>query len=144
MEFVLSVHESINTTYETHQERAFVFQQTITLLQQFLTLRILCAETENGESSIDETAIWAIQTLALFCILIFILLKLAAINESNNYVSYTEFYNQSVEEKMDLKEDYPKWKGGDGYIFISLNLKFFDLQLPFLIGHRNERRYSSS
>jgi hypothetical protein len=112
LEFALAVQNSIHSSYVKNEDKTFIFQQTITLLQQFLTLRLVSAEQRLNSNSIDDDAsIHAIQSLALLCIYF---IYLASINESNNFVPFYEFYNQSVEEKLDLKEDYPKWKGREG------------------------------
>lgn len=35
-------------------------------------------------------------------------------NENENYISYTEFYNEAVNEQLEIKEDFPNFKDKKG------------------------------
>lgn len=39
------------------------------------------------------------------------------INERFHYIPYTEFYNEMVNDVIDLKEDYINWKHEGGFTF---------------------------
>jgi hypothetical protein len=39
--------------------------------------------------------------------------KTAEVNEKGNYLAWNEFYNASVQQSLDLKEEYPKWKNNE-------------------------------
>ena len=69
---------------------------------------------------------------------------LAAINETNSFVPIFEFYNETVEESLELKTDYPKWKAGEGFAFcnfpflLSTSTKGDILKVESMIQMRHE------
>eukprot|EP00842_Homolaphlyctis_polyrhiza_P006083 jgi/Hompol1/6476/HPOL_002667-RA len=62
---------------------------------------------ETYVASQDDAIAWATQTLGIF----------SSINDANDFIPYYEFYNQAIEETLDLKEEYPRWKSRDGFSF---------------------------
>ena len=102
-EFALIVQESIQMSAKDGPEKTSLFKKLVQLFQQYLTLQILSADM----SDVNDQVISVVQTLSI----------LAAINETNNFVPYYEFYNETVEESLELKDDYPKWKSGQGFSF---------------------------
>ncbi|KAJ3314833.1 putative E3 ubiquitin-protein ligase HTD2 [Boothiomyces sp. JEL0838] len=102
--FAFILQESIQHSGKTPMEKSQFFKQMIQLFQQYLTIQILNSEAGSDP---DEKVINVVQTLSIF----------AAINETNNFIPYYELYNETVEESLDLKEDYPKWKVHDGFSF---------------------------
>ena len=47
--------------------------------------------------------------------LIFCIVFLDRLNENKQYVSYTEFYNDAVNDQLEIKEDFPNFKDKKGY-----------------------------
>ncbi|KAJ3123578.1 putative E3 ubiquitin-protein ligase HTD2 [Physocladia obscura] len=41
------------------------------------------------------------------------------INNENNFVSFSEFYNDAIKEAISIKEDYPRWKASSGFSFFN-------------------------
>ncbi|KAJ3257264.1 putative E3 ubiquitin-protein ligase HTD2 [Boothiomyces macroporosus] len=109
--FAFILQESIQHSGKTPMEKSQFFKQMIQLFQQYLTIQIL--NSEAGADP-DEKVINVVQTLSIFGTFSS---YLAAINETNNFIPYYELYNETVEESLDLKEDYPKWKVHDGFSF---------------------------
>ena len=101
-EFALIVQESIQATAKEGTEKNNLFKLLIQLFQQYLSL-IIPQSPSNGEQT-HEDIVWAVQTLSI----------LSAVNETNNFVPFYEFYNEMVEEVLDLKDDYPRWKSSQG------------------------------
>ncbi|KAJ3275509.1 putative E3 ubiquitin-protein ligase HTD2 [Terramyces sp. JEL0728] len=97
--FAFILQESIQHSGNTSIEKSQFFKQIIQLFQQYLTIQIL-----NSEAGTDPDE--KVPNI-----------NLAAINETNNFIPYYELYNETVEESLDLKEDYPKWKVHDGFSF---------------------------
>lgn len=81
------------------------FRKLVGLVQQFITLHIL---TQNPISLNRETSLVnATKVLEL----------LHPINERFRHVPYTEFYNEMINENIELKEDYVNWKQEEGFSF---------------------------
>ena len=113
IEFAWVIQESLFISSESKQARSHWFLQIISLIQQFITLRIATGAEADEEynCSTDEAIVDSVQALSVF----------AAINEANEFVPFNEFYNEAIESSMDLKDEYPKWKAKEG--FVSLNQK---------------------
>eukprot|EP00026_Physarum_polycephalum_P001014 Phypoly_transcript_01015.p1 GENE.Phypoly_transcript_01015~~Phypoly_transcript_01015.p1 ORF type:complete len:708 (+),score=135.75 Phypoly_transcript_01015:84-2207(+) len=81
------------------------FRKLVGLVQQFITLHILMQNPSvlNREPAI----IVATKVLNL----------LHPINEQHHFIQYTEFYNEVVNENIELKEDYINWKHDEGFTF---------------------------
>ena len=62
-------------------------------------------------SYLKEGIVYAIKALQLFCNLVLIL---DDINQENNFVPFYDFYNEAIENAIDIKEEYPKWKNKEG------------------------------
>ncbi|KAJ1343407.1 hypothetical protein BSLG_001997 [Batrachochytrium salamandrivorans] len=106
-EFAWVVQESIIKSSSSHGARSHFFQQLVGIVQQFITLRIVSNPNETLLASLDDATMWATQTLGI----------LASINDTNAFIPYYEFYNESIEASIDLKEEYPKWKSREGPSF---------------------------
>ncbi|KAL2913858.1 hypothetical protein HK105_206592 [Polyrhizophydium stewartii] len=136
LEFAWVVQESILQAAQTKPDRSHEFLQLVSIVQQFITLRIVSSASENEAfSPTQDTAVMsAVQTLGI----------LASINDSNDFVPYYEFYNESVEASMDLKDEYPKWKSRDessicSYPFVlSTSAKGDILKIESMIQMRHE------
>lgn len=100
------------------------FRKLVGLVQQFITLQIL---TQNPISLNRETALVnATKVLDL----------LHPINEKYKHIPYTEFYNEMINENIELKEDYVNWKQDGGFTFCHYPFIldpgiFFFLHSPF-------------
>lgn len=83
-----------------------LFQKIITTLHMFINIKLLDRDSKEDADPIykDYEIINAAQTLEIFYIL----------NEISKFVPYYEFYNERIEQTIDLKDDYPRWKGKDG------------------------------
>lgn len=81
------------------------FRKLVGLVQQFITLYILMANPIllNREPFI----VAATKVLAM----------LHPINEKYHHIPYSEFYNEMVNDKIELKEDYINWKHEGGFTF---------------------------
>jgi len=83
-----------------------IFQQLLGVFQQFITLRIILPPFVPSLNS-DDFIIAATRTIHLLYI----------VNEEKRFVSYTEFYNDLINERLELKEDFPNWKSESGFSF---------------------------
>ncbi|KAJ8325131.1 hypothetical protein BDV3_007294 [Batrachochytrium dendrobatidis] len=134
VEFAWVVQESILKSSSSHGARAHFFQQLVGIVQQFITLRIVSNPDENMQPSLDDATMWATQTLGIF----------SAINDANSFIPYYEFYNESIEASIDLKEEYPKWKSWEGLSFcnypfvLSTSTKGDILKIESMVQMRHE------
>lgn len=89
---------------------------SIAIFQQFLTLRVyklthdLETDIDAAENAMINKDMFVQDTscsLAVFY----------DINEHFGLVSFEEFYNEAVNEALDIKEDFPHWKAQDGFSF---------------------------
>jgi hypothetical protein len=107
-------HDSLSdpsTVPPTYQATS-IFRKILATLQQFINIKI---QTTDGDEPVepaykDFEIINAAQSLEIFYIL----------NEIARFVPYYEFYNENIEKRVDLKEDYPRWKGREGYYTYNL------------------------
>ncbi|KAF1804299.1 hypothetical protein V8B55DRAFT_1512912 [Mucor lusitanicus] len=97
----------------TKEDYAQEFRKTLDLFQQFVRKRLLYRSpssntTSNGFSpNSDPSVIDATKCIA----------ALYRLNELEKYVSYTEFYNDAVNEQLEIKEDFPNFKDKKGFSF---------------------------
>ncbi|KAJ3388042.1 putative E3 ubiquitin-protein ligase HTD2 [Lobulomyces angularis] len=92
------------------------FQSILALLQMFINIKILTRDDDDNTPAYkDESIVHAAKTLEIFYVL----------NEISKFVPYYDFYNETIEGTLDMKEDYPRWKGKDGFSFCDC---------PFLLG----------
>ncbi|GAN06323.1 o ubiquitin protein ligase E3A [Mucor ambiguus] len=95
------------------EDYAQQFRKTLDLFQQFVRKRLLYRSpssnaTSNGFSpNSDPSVIDATKCIA----------ALYRLNELEKYVSYTEFYNDAVNEQLEIKEDFPNFKDRKGFSF---------------------------
>lgn len=110
------------------------FRKIIVTLQSFIDITLLTMENGDEPPYKNGEIINAAQSLEIFYIL----------NEIAHFVPYYEFYNENIEKKVDLKEDYPRWKGREGFSFcdcpflLSTQVKGEILKVECLIHMRHE------
>lgn len=46
------------------------------------------------------------------------MLYIDRLNNEHKYVSYVEFYNDAVNEQLEIKEDFPNFKDKKGYVIL--------------------------
>eukprot|EP01135_Chromosphaera_perkinsii_P003479 Nk52_evm5s245 gene=Nk52_evmTU5s245 len=86
------------------------FHKLVSIFQQFITMRLLSGLI--GEGSVpnhDEPIQNATRCLGI--------LYKANQKKTPTIISYQEFHNDAINEQIELKEDYPLWKTGDGFSF---------------------------
>eukprot|EP01113_Clastostelium_recurvatum_P027568 TRINITY_DN3328_c0_g1_i4.p1 TRINITY_DN3328_c0_g1~~TRINITY_DN3328_c0_g1_i4.p1 ORF type:complete len:788 (-),score=217.69 TRINITY_DN3328_c0_g1_i4:51-2093(-) len=75
------------------------------LVQQFMTLTMMLSEDVNPNR--DSSLISATKFIGF----------LNDVNDENKFVSHTEFYNEVLADRIDLREDITNWKNGTGYTY---------------------------
>ena len=104
---------SMSRLDKMRREAGLELMGCVAIFQHFLTLRIYTitgAPTPGNTSALpnkDSQVQDATRTLALF----------QAINDQFNLISFEEFYNEAVNESLEIKEDFPHWKAKDGFSF---------------------------
>ena len=85
-------------------------QMLVGIIQHFITMRIYTLTSQFGyppNPNKDEAIVNATKSLSLFY----------QINEKLKIISYEEFYNEAVNENLEIKEDFPHWKAKEGFSF---------------------------
>lgn len=85
------------------------FANLVNTVQQYITLRTLANYTSSPGR--DDLVIKSTKLLGFLCN--YFLIQ-DDVNQLGNFISYKEFYNETINEQLDIKEDFPKWKGKDG------------------------------
>ncbi len=109
------------------------FSRFISNLHQYIALKIINRE--------ESTSIYQEQGLinAVKCLHI-----LNTVNDFKSIVPYNEFYNESIDGVLDIKEDYPRWKVKEGFSFcnypflLRTQMKAEILRVECLISMRHE------
>ena len=114
IEFAWTLQESLLRSEQEAQALAHMFRQIVSLFTRFITIRVLGVGAEEG-LYFDEPLMWSVQSLAVLCIYCSNSHSTAAINDASSFLPYYEFYNEAVETCLDIKDDYPKFKGKEGY-----------------------------
>ncbi|KAI9266359.1 hypothetical protein EDC94DRAFT_35995 [Helicostylum pulchrum] len=84
------------------------FEKTLQLFQQLVCRRLLSRIPLSGFSpNSDPVVIDATKCIAV----------LYRLNEKEKYVSYVDFYNDAVNEQLEIKEDFPNFKDRKGFSF---------------------------
>ncbi|KAG2232848.1 hypothetical protein INT48_006300 [Thamnidium elegans] len=84
------------------------FKKTLQLFQQLVCRRLLSRTSLSGFSpNSDPVVIDATKCIAV----------LYRLNEKKKYVSYVDFYNDAVNEQLEIKEDFPNFKDRKGFSF---------------------------
>ncbi|EPZ32224.1 HECT-domain-containing protein [Rozella allomycis CSF55] len=83
---------------------AETFSRLVAVFQQFITIRLL---TGLNSPNKDTLVVKATKALKL----------LYDANEQSEFINYAEFYNDAINEQLDIKEDFPHWKAKDGFSF---------------------------
>jgi hypothetical protein len=78
-------------------------QRCVSIFHQFITMRLLTCYPINPNK--DDMIIKATKTLGIFE---------AVNNIGENLIPYTEFYNDAINEQLEIKEDFPHWKAKEG------------------------------
>ncbi|RCI03821.1 putative E3 ubiquitin-protein ligase HTD2, partial [Rhizopus stolonifer] len=86
--------------YTTEQQQ---FKAILDIFQQFVSKRLALSGHPNSDTALID---------ATKCIAI-----LYRLNEHKKYVSYTEFYNEAVNDQLEIKEDFPNFKDKKGFSF---------------------------
>ncbi|KAK9708462.1 hypothetical protein K7432_009630, partial [Basidiobolus ranarum] len=83
------------------------FQHYVSVFQQFITMRLLLRTDENITPNRNEAVMKATKCLEIFYVL----------NEEKCFIPFTEFYNDAINEQIEIKEDFPRYKTKDGFSF---------------------------
>ncbi|KAJ9077981.1 hypothetical protein DSO57_1011273 [Entomophthora muscae] len=83
------------------------FQHMVSVFQQFITMRLLMKSDQSVTPNKDEFVMKATTCLGL----------LYRINEDYGLIPYTEFYNDAVNEQIEIKEDFPRFRSRNGFSF---------------------------
>ncbi|KAL1919135.1 uncharacterized protein VTP21DRAFT_2517 [Calcarisporiella thermophila] len=83
------------------------FQHVVSVFQHFITLRLLSRIDHTVTPNKDQAVINATMCLDMFYNL----------NDQHQLIPYTEFYNDAVNELIDIKEDFPNFKTGERFSF---------------------------
>ncbi|KAG4087328.1 hypothetical protein H8356DRAFT_1730130 [Neocallimastix lanati (nom. inval.)] len=108
------------------------FTKIVNYFQQFITVRTLTKHAEINLNK-DESIIAGTKCLDL----------LNKLNEKYKLIPYTEFYNDAINEQLEIKEDYPCWKAKEfsfcSYPFILNPLTKSDiLKVESMVSMRHE------
>ncbi|KAI9203945.1 uncharacterized protein BJ171DRAFT_582322 [Polychytrium aggregatum] len=129
------VSNSVTRSFSSREEAAQAFLQIVGYFQQTISKRIaILRELDLVPSSRDDVVVAAIRSMEL----------LYCVNEVNGFVPYYEFYNPSVEDKIELKDDYRAWKEKDGFslfqypFLLSTSTKSEILKIESLVSMRRE------
>ncbi|CAG8566638.1 1145_t:CDS:10 [Paraglomus brasilianum] len=80
------------------------FRHYVILFQHFITLRLLTRATTPNK---DKAVMNATRCLSMFY----------KLNEERALLHFSEFYNDAVNETIDIKDDFPHFKQKDGFSF---------------------------
>ncbi|RCH94640.1 putative E3 ubiquitin-protein ligase HTD2 [Rhizopus azygosporus] len=83
------------------------FRHVLQIFQSFLSKRLQLRTGSSGGVYPDASVIDATKCIAV----------LYSLNEQQKLVSYTEFYNETVNEQIEIKEDFPNYKDKKGFSF---------------------------
>ncbi|KAK9768573.1 hypothetical protein K7432_000714 [Basidiobolus ranarum] len=83
------------------------FQHYVSVFQQFITMHLLLRPDESITPNKNEAVMKATKCLEVLYVL----------NEEKHFVSFTEFYNDAINEQIEIKEDFPRYKTKDGFSF---------------------------
>ncbi|CEG67733.1 hypothetical protein RMATCC62417_04122 [Rhizopus microsporus] len=83
------------------------FRHVLQIFQSFLSKRLQLRTGNPGGVYPDVSVIDATKCIAV----------LYSLNEQQRLVSYTEFYNETVNEQIEIKEDFPNYKDKKGFSF---------------------------
>ncbi len=126
-------------------QASLIFQKMVAVFQQFITLRML-TKSEDIPAYKDDSIVRASQCLEILCKLMYDVVQLNLfetififidnVNEVEHFIPYYEFQNDVIENSLDLKEEYPRWKSKEGYKiylkgdFLSSHFLMFINSLP--------------
>ncbi|RKO93937.1 hypothetical protein BDK51DRAFT_21920 [Blyttiomyces helicus] len=96
------------------EEIAHTFRQMVDIIEQAITSYIL-SEME-GPINRDPFVVAGTQAL-----LISVSPVADDLNEEMRLIPYYEFYNEAIENAIEIKEDYPRWKTKEGFSFCSFS-----------------------
>ncbi|KAI7903295.1 uncharacterized protein BX663DRAFT_508110 [Cokeromyces recurvatus] len=92
-------------------ESKTAFKNLLNLFQQFVSKRLVSLNnntvTNGFGSNVDPAVINATKCIEV----------LYRMNEKHKYIPYTEFYNDTVNEQLEIKEDFPNFKDKKGFSF---------------------------
>ena len=114
IEFAWSLQESLLRSDLKSKDMAEKLLEIVTLFNKYITQKVIELSTDMDQLYKDDSLIWAVQSLAILCKYYSHIYVIAAINDASNFLPFYEFYNEAVETILDMKEDYPRFKGKDG------------------------------
>ncbi|KAG2213365.1 hypothetical protein INT47_009038 [Mucor saturninus] len=96
----------------TQDQYIIQFRHILKILQQLVSTRLLSrvpssSSTSGFSPNSDPVVIDATKCIA----------ALYRLNEEKKYISYVEFYNDAVNEQLEIKEDFPNFKDRKGFSF---------------------------
>ncbi|RUS35429.1 hypothetical protein BC938DRAFT_483803 [Jimgerdemannia flammicorona] len=95
------------TAAENREYMARELERLIGIFQHFITLRLLSRTDDSMTPNRDVAVMNATKCLSMFY----------QANERYHLIPYTEFYNDAVNEQLDIKEDFPHFKDRKGFTF---------------------------
>ncbi|KAI0232047.1 hypothetical protein L0F63_005919 [Massospora cicadina] len=87
--------------------RARDFQHMVSVFQHLITMRLLVKPDPAATPNRDELVMRATSCLGL----------LYRINEDHGLIPYIEFYNDAINEQIEIKEDFPQFRTQSGFSF---------------------------
>jgi hypothetical protein len=81
------------------------FRRVVSIVQQYITIRLV--SSFGGSLHNDDFITSAVRVLS----------SLHEVNEIHHLIPYFEFYNDLVNEQIDLTEDFTRWKQKSGFCF---------------------------
>jgi hypothetical protein len=113
IEFAWSLQESLLRSDLESKDLVAKFKDIVSLFNRYITQKVIELNVDMDQLYKDDSLISAVQSLAILCNYLLIYVP-AAINDASNFLPFYEFYNEAVETCLDMKEDYPRFKGKDG------------------------------
>eukprot|EP01087_Luapelamoeba_hula_P014211 TRINITY_DN4127_c1_g1_i1.p1 TRINITY_DN4127_c1_g1~~TRINITY_DN4127_c1_g1_i1.p1 ORF type:complete len:793 (-),score=133.70 TRINITY_DN4127_c1_g1_i1:201-2579(-) len=109
------------------------YRQLLTNFRQYITMRMVA---QGASLHQDEYIMAATKVIAM----------LFEVNTVRHYVNYTEFYNEVLDETLDIKDDFLAWRNKSGFSFCNYPMvlhpatKAKVLQLESLVQQQLERQ----
>ncbi|KAJ1983490.1 hypothetical protein H4R34_001251 [Dimargaris verticillata] len=99
---------SLVDTGSTHPRTA-TLAAILRIFQQYISTRVRAVKAEKATfaPNMDEHIIKVTKCLAI----------LYDLNEQNQLLPFTDFYNETLNENLEIKDDFPKFKSKEGFSF---------------------------
>ncbi|KAG2181863.1 hypothetical protein INT44_008679 [Umbelopsis vinacea] len=105
MDDSIAVHDG-QEAYPSNQEIQ-QFQHILDGIQRFISMRLRNKPTPDTTPNRDHAVVSATKCLAAFY----------RLNEKRRFVKYEAFYNETLNEQLEIKEDFPQFKDRKGFSF---------------------------